>query len=315
MKSEKLYIIIILVFLLSIFKNLSFAEMKKDLIIFSGAFFSPVFHAIKNESETALSVNLLAEFSGSQAAFRKLTELKRECDIIVSADNTLFKKMAPDYFSWRIDFAGDEMVLGIGIRAKKTDEAERNFIPVLMDKNNVLGRTDENLSPIGYRTLLVWKLLEERGYQGLTGRLKTKSEKVMEDVEHLSALLKSGDVDYGFVYKTTCVEQDIRFISLDKKINLGDEEADYSRAEVSFGAKLKGEEKSISVKGAPIVYSLSIPSNSLNKEKSIEWITFLLKSNNRILSEHGFTVFMPKFYGNKDDFVKFKDYCKYAGGF
>jgi molybdate/tungstate transport system substrate-binding protein len=299
--------------------NFSCGKQDKDkpevVTVFLAPAFSPVWDAVRQDAEKQLNIELHGEISGSQVVCRKVTELGREADLMLVADNRLFKQIASSHTNFRIDFAHDEVVLGIGIRAKRVDEAEDDWLPVLLDENVRLGRVDENLGPIGYRTLLVWKLKEMSGYPGLMQQLVAKTAKVVEHVGHLATNLKAGDIDYGFLYRTTCIKHDIRFISLDERINLGSMEMDYSVAQVSFKKLEAGKEVEIPVQGAPITYSLSIPSNAPNRKKAIELIHYLLHKDQEQFSPHGFTFFTPKFYGSQEDFAQFKDIVEYAGSF
>ena len=317
------YISILSLFLVVIFVfcTLNFSCDKQDknkpevVTVFLAPAFSPVWDAVRQEAEKQLNIELHSEVSGSQVVCRKVTELGRESDVLLVADNSLFKKIASSHTTFRLDFAHDEVVLGVGIRAKRVDEAEDDWVPVLLDETVRLGRVDENLGPIGYRTLLVWKLQELSGHPGLMEQLITRTDKVVEHVGHLATDLKAGDVDYGFLYRTTCIKHDIRFIPLDKRINLGSMGMDYSKAQVSFKKTEAGKEIPVPVKGAPITYSLSIPINAPNKAKAIELIHYLLHKDREQFSAHGFTFFRPKFYGSQEDFVQFREIAEYVGNF
>lgn len=290
-------------------------ETAEVVTVFLAPALSPVWDAVWQEAEKQLNIELRSEVSGSQVVCRKVTELGRESDLLLVADNRLFQKIASSHTNFRIDFAHDEVVLGVGIRAKRVDEAEENWIPVLLDEQVRLGRVDENLGPIGYRTLLVWKLQELSGHPGLTEQLMAKTEKVVEHVGHLATNLKAGDIDYGFLYRTTCIKHDIRFIPLNPQINLGTAESDYSKAQVSFKTLESGQEVDVAVKGAPITYSLSIPTNAPNNEKAVALVRYLLHNAQEQFGMYGFTFFTPKFYGTQEDFAQFDEIAEYTGSF
>jgi molybdate/tungstate transport system substrate-binding protein len=270
---------------------------------------------VRKDAGKELGFQIKPEASGSQVVCRKVTELGRDCDLMMIADRRLFKALASSHVSWRIDFAGDEVVLGIGIRAKKADAAETDWVKVLRDPDVSLGRVDENLAPIGYQTLLVWKLKEASGNPGLEEQLKKKSEKVVDDVLHLATLLKAGDLDYGFLYRSTCVEHDIRYISLDKAINLGADDVDYASAQVAIKTDKSGEESQLTVKGSPITYSLSIPNSAVHRRQAVALIRYILTKYPKQSDNFGYRFFQPKFYGSENDFTGFKDIAIYAGAF
>ena len=98
-----------------------------DAIIFLAACFSSLMDEIQKEAEKEINLQMRPEISGSQVVCRKVTELGRDCDLMMVADHRLFKMIASSHVSWRIDFAHDEVVLGVGIRAKMVDEAEADW--------------------------------------------------------------------------------------------------------------------------------------------------------------------------------------------
>lgn len=293
----------------------SCSKAENALTVFYAPCYSPVIDALRDECEETLNVKLLSEISGSQVCCRKVTELGKDCDLLMVADSSLLKKITSSHATWRIDFAHDSVVLGVGIRAKRTDEAEKDWVPVLLDENIRLGRVDENLGPIGYRTLLVWALKEKTGHPGLAATLRERTDKIVDHVAQLATELKAGSLDYGFLYKTTCLKDDIRFIPLDDRINLGSPEMDYSGAEVSFVNTQSGKKEIVTIKGSHITYGLTIPTNAPNREKAIEMVKFLLAGNEDIFDVKGFTFFKPRFHGSKQDFKPFESFVDYAGEF
>ncbi|TET32545.1 MAG: hypothetical protein E3J72_19305 [Planctomycetota bacterium] len=301
--------------LLSVVLLTSCTDGSGKLVVFHAPCYSPVMDAIRAEQEKSLGVKLVSEVSGSQVACRKVTELGRECDLLIVADSGLLRNIASSRCSWRLDFAHDSVVLGVGTRAKKVDDAEKDWVPVLLDEKIRLGRVDENLGPIGYRTLLVWALKEKKGHPGLGEKLRKKSVKTVEHVSQLAALLKAGDVGYGFLYRTTCLKNDIRFIELQKEINLGSPGVDYSGTEVSFTGLKAGKKETIKIKGSRITYGLTIPDNAPGREKAIEFVRYILSDRKDVFTSKGFIFFKPKFYGPRDSFKPFDSFADYAGEF
>ncbi|MHC4606763.1 MAG: substrate-binding domain-containing protein [Planctomycetota bacterium] len=279
------------------------------LVVFYAPCHSPVMDAVRGDTA------FRSEIAGSQVCCRKVTELGRECDVLMLADATLFKEIASSHCTWRMEFAHDRLVLGVGIRAKRTDDAEKDWVPVLLDENVSLGRVDENLGPIGYRTLLAWDLKEGRGHAGLAAKLRAKCGKVVEHASQLATLLKAGEIEYAFLYRTLCLKHDIRHIELEREINLGTPGVDYSAAEVSF-AKLKaGAEETVTVLGAPITFGLSIPTNAPHPEKAVRFVELLLREKKDLFAEKGVTFFTPRFFGPRGDFAPFEGFAEYAGEF
>ncbi len=278
-----------------------------DVRIFAAACFSSLLRTIEPEAAQAQKLNLQSEISGSQVACRKITELNRDCDVLMVADAALIKKIASPPCSWRIDFVHDEVVLGIGARAKYINEAEKDWTKTLQRKDVTLARVNPNLGPIGYRTLLVWQLKDPSGKLNI--ELAGKSEKTVDHVSKLSALLKAGDIDYAFVYRSTCVNNDIRYIPLDNSINLGDGNTDYSNASVS----LLTSNNTATFKGAPITCALSIPDNAPHPEAAKKFVVWMLKTKQKLLKTLGFNLMKAKFYGTEEAYQPFRGVSEYGG--
>jgi molybdate/tungstate transport system substrate-binding protein len=238
---------------------------------------------------------IYAEGSGSQMVCRKLTELGRTCDLVILADNELVAGMLGGVCSWRVDFATDEMVLAVGARAPNADLAEKDWPAALLAAGVKLGRADENQAPLGYRTLLVWKLQEQRGGPaGLGAKLKAKCAKVLDDAGRLTPLLQAGELDYAFVYRSTCIGHGVRFIALEKAVNLGSADGNYSGAEVTFEKLKAGAKETVTVKGAPICWTLSIPDPAGSGDAG--FANWMLHERAAVIEKNGLRPMSPPLY-------------------
>jgi molybdate/tungstate transport system substrate-binding protein len=285
----------------------------KDLRVFHAAGLSPVLSAVRTECEEKLGIRLRPEASGSQVACRKLAELGRDCDLVMLADAGLVSELLGGVCSWRLDFAGDEVVLAVGARAPQTDRARTNWPAVLLSKGVRIARVDENQGPIGYRALMVWKLQEKLGPAGLHDRLMARCDKVVDHVTRLTPLLKTGEVDYAFAYRSICMAHDVRYFRLDPRVNLGSVDADYSAAKVSYRRKSSGKER-VTVGGAPITWALSIPDRRADAETARRFVTWLLKEKSDLLARHGFRPLTPpRFYGEEKSFAPFAKVAERRG--
>lgn len=286
----------------------------RPLRIFTASGLMPALADLREDSLRELGIELLVEASGSQVACRKLNELGRDCDLIMLADSNLVATLLAGKCSWRIDLAGDEVVLGVGVRAPGVSAAEEDWVPVLLGDDVRLGRVDENLGPTGYRTLLVWKLQEKRGSAGLYDRLLKKCDKVMDHVTRLTALLKTGEVDYAFVYRSICIASDIRYIELDRGINLGASDVDYSHATVTYEKLQAGSKETMTIAGAPITWTLSIPDRGADTATAQQFVRYLLTRKAKLLDRNGFRpLARPLFYGPVGAHKPFEDFSQRVG--
>jgi molybdate/tungstate transport system substrate-binding protein len=284
------------------------------LRIFHAAGFTSVVDALRDDAAKA-GFELKAEGSGSQLACRKITELGRQCDLVVLADRELVAGMLGGACSWRLDFATDEMVLAVGSRAPNATLAERDWPAALLAENVKLGRADENLAPVGYRTFLVWKLKEAHGGPaGLTDRLKAKCTKVLDDVGRLTPLLQTGELDYAFVYRSACIAHGVRFIGLDQAVNLGSADVDYSGAQVTFEKLKTGARETVTVKGEPICWTLAIPDRAAGAGAARRFARWMLAEKAEALRKNGLRPMEPAlFYGPAEEFEPLRIFAKRAG--
>ena len=287
---------------------------ERELRVFHASGLTPVLDAVRDDARERLGLSLLTEASGSQVACRKVTELGRPCDLVMLADGALVAELLAGVCSWRLDFATDEMVLGVGMRAPHADEAEEDWTAVLARPDVRLARVDENQGPVGYCTLLVWKLQEQRGAAGLSERLRARCKVVVEHVSRLTPLLKSGEVDYAFVYRSICLAHDVRYVELDAAINLGSEDVDYSGASVTYRKLGAGDAPNVTMTGAPIVWSLSIPDAGADTASAMRFVRYMLRDRLEVLERNGMRPMKePAFYGSRTAFAPFAGFSRYGG--
>ncbi|MFH0911736.1 MAG: substrate-binding domain-containing protein [Planctomycetota bacterium] len=286
----------------------------RPLRLFLAAGLTPWVDSLREECLSEKGIELWAEASGSQTACRKVTELGRSCDLLLLADNDLVTTLLKGTCRWRIDFALDEVVIAVGARAPRVSDAEADWTAVLRAEGVRLGRVDENLGPMGYRTLLVWKLAEARGARGLAEAISQRTVKIVDDVSRLAPLLRQGEIDYAFVYRSLCAAQDLRFIELDRAVNLGSDDVDYSSAEVSYQKLAAGPEETITVRGAPIVWTLTAPEEGADKALAAEFVEYALTRRAQKLVSNGLRpIVPPRFYGTAEDFEPFGGFAERRG--
>ena len=291
MKSVRNITFIIMTFLLicSCNSRKSVADSDKlegDLIIFHAGSLSMPFKAIADSfMRINPGVKILNEASGSIDAARKITELKRECDIMASADYAIIDKiLIPNYASENIHFAANEMALVYTSKSRYSREIDTvNWINIIARDDVYIGRSDPDADPCGYRTLLTLKLAEIYYDQAGQNNLNVIIEKILarsvrfirpKEVD-LLALLETGAVDYIFLYKSVAVQHNLEFLTLPAAINLGDPQmADYySKVTTEVRGAKPGQK--ITIMGEPMVYGVTILNNAPNRKAAEAFIEFL----------------------------------------
>ena len=235
-------------------------------------------------------VTFETEASGSNAAARKISELEREADVMMSADYTVIDKLLiPDFADWNIQFARNTMVIAYTDESLHADEINAdNWYEILTREGVIYGHSDPDADPCGYRTLLVWQLAEEHyGVPGLNASLEEHCppENVRPKSVELIALLQSGDMDYAWEYRSVAVQHGLKFAELPDEINLSMvEHADfYGQATVEIAGKKPGT--TMTMVGKPIVYGATIPRNAPSPDLALEFVKFLLGPGGQAIME------------------------------
>jgi molybdate/tungstate transport system substrate-binding protein len=252
-----------------------------NLIIFhAGSLSVPmkeIARAFMNENP---HVQVLTEAAGSLESARKITELKRECDVIASADYSVIDQLLiPEFASWNIKFASNEMAIVFTDKSRRSQEINKdNWYTIMLDGNIQIGRADPNSDPCGYRSVLVAKLAEKHYQQkDLANKLLQKNTNNIRPKEtDLLALLETGNVDYIFLYRSVAEQHHLKYILLPDEVNLKQTEMAeiYGSVSVEINGKKPGEK--MTQKGEPMVYGVTIPKNAPNKVAAMAFVQFLL---------------------------------------
>ena len=173
---------------------------------------------------------ILRESGASLEHARKITELHRVPDLLLLADvEVISQLLVPKYATWYAEFARNRMVVAYTDRSKRAREiTPDNWTKILQENDVEIGRTDPNLAPVGYRTLIMFDLAERYYKQpGLAASLlqHAPERNIRPNAAELAALLAAGELDYIYDYQSVAESNGFRFIALPDAINLGDPEA------------------------------------------------------------------------------------------
>ena len=286
--------------LLILFFSHVHAESGEKLIVFHAGSLAVPFKEM-GEAFTAKypGVRVQREPAGSRTCARKITDLKKPCDVMASADYTVIEELLfPDYADWNISFSTNEMALMYRFGSKYSNEInDENWYRILLNKGVEYGHSDPNSDPCGYRSRLVWKLAEKY-YEvpGLYQKLKENCSlrNVRPKETDLIAMLEAGQIDYLFIYRSVCEQHNMPFVALPDEINLksAQHEAFYSQAKVKVTGKRPGE---FIVKiGSPMIYGITIPKNAPNHMAAIRFVAFVVGPEGReIMQRNGQCPVLP----------------------
>lgn len=239
------------------------AEKTQILVLFPGSLIQPLGEIEERFEAANPDVDVVLEGHGSIQAIRQVSDLHRDADVVLSADDSLLPMLLytasdPDtgeaYADWHIDFATNEMCLAYSPDSAYADEiTPENWYDVIRRPGVRLGISDPRFDANGYRALMVLKMADD--YYGeptiffdvtagrLTHSIGVSEEdgltvlsipEIVETTEgsdfvvrmnslQLLPLLQSGDLDYAFEYVSVTRQHGLEYIDLPAELDLGDE--------------------------------------------------------------------------------------------
>ncbi len=248
-------------------------------------------------------VDVRVEGHGSIQCIRQVTDLHRDFDVVIVADETLIPDMMyrPDeetgepYADSYTPFARNAVVIAYTPQSMYHEEiTPENWYEILARPDVRVGFSNPMLDAAGYRTLMVLLLAEEyydeEGlFAGIAGDHCTPPLNVTRtgDVRsvilpeilrpdgtklvirdgsiYLLSHLDAGGIDYAFEYRSVAEEHGLSYIPLPQEIDLSTPAyADnYVTAEVVLGFQRFSSVGSTRT-GVPVVYGVVIPAGATN---------------------------------------------------
>ncbi len=250
-------------------------------------------------------VDVRVEGHGSIQCIRQVTDLHRDFDVVIVADETLIPDMmyrtdentGEPYADAYTPFARNAVVVAYTPQSRYGDAiTKENWYEVLARPDVRVGFSNPMLDAAGYRTLMVLMLAEEYyGEEGLfagiagdhctpplnvTEKDGVKSVTLPEVLQpdgtklvirdgsiFLLSHLESGGIDYAFEYRSVAEEHGLLYLPLPPEIDLSTpaHAGNYKTAEVVLGFQRFSTVGSIRT-GGPVVYGVVIPAGAANPE-------------------------------------------------
>lgn len=287
---------------------------RRPLYVFAAAALNTALAELERSFERENpDVDLRVEVSGSLVAARKVSEYGRLADIIISADRRVIDTLLlPDFADWQVAFVSNEVVLAYSEKSRHAAEVSSdNWPEILLDPEVRIARVDENLGPLGYQTLLVWKLAAIHYQKQLRGRdlfdilwKKVSRELIRPDAAELLPALGT-EADYILLYRSMARDHNLKHILLPPEVNLSSiaHRDFYSQASVTISA---APGRPLTIRGQPILFSLTILREAPNRAGADSFVNALLGSEGKaVLQRHGFTpVSPPEYYGPVESFLE-----------
>jgi len=258
------------------------SPLKGKLVIFhAGSLSYPVKAICDSFKVRNPQVEILTEAAGSKDCARKISDLGKQCDIMLSADYKVIDNLLiPEWAVWSIKFASNEMAIVFTEKSKYAAEINKdNWYRILLKEDVIMGRSDPESDPCGVRALMTMMLAEEYyRVPGLSKKMAEKDKNYMRPKEtDLIALLETKAVDYIFLYRSVAQQHKLKYLLLPDSVNLRNEALAnyYSTVSVETTGKKPGEK--IRENGAAMIYGLTIPKSCENEELALAFLDFFLQ--------------------------------------
>jgi len=260
--------------------NSKSVKIKEVIVFHAGSLSVPLKEIAQEYEKKNPGTKILLESAGSLACARKITELKKPCDIVASSDYFVINELLiPEYASWSIRFATNEIVIAFRQESKYSVEINPvNWMEILQKKDVIYGRSDPDSDPCGYRTVFTFMLAEKYYNQlGFAEKMILKNKEYIRPKEvDLVALMESNAIDYMFQYKSVAIQHGLKFIELPKDINLSDPLRNNIYTSVSMDIAGSKPGTKMKVTGEYINYSITVLDKAPQKAEAINFLDFII---------------------------------------
>jgi molybdate/tungstate transport system substrate-binding protein len=263
-------------------------QPERTLTVFNAGSLARPMRAALDAFAEREGVTIAQESAGSLESARKLTELGKIPDLIALADADVFPQyLVPRFVGSYTLFARNRMVVAFTDRSRHAAEMRTETWAEILSRPDVeVGRSDPDLDPNGYRTLMVWQLAERtRSAPGLAARLEARSgaRNVRPKEADLVGLLEAGEFDYIWSYESMAKAIGFRYVLLGDSVDLSVPAlADFYRtASVSVRGAEAGSR--VTFTGAPIVYAFAVPHDAPQPELARRFADFLVSAEGKAI--------------------------------
>ena len=299
-------LVFFILFIFSI-KELNATTINKDVyVIYAGSLVNIFENEIKLAFQNLTGYNFIGEGKGSVQISNMILDGFRKPDIFVSADTTPIERLINHSLplaNWLVKFGSAELVIAYNPQSPfapellKASNGEIPWYKILEKEGLKFGRTDPELDPKGYYTIITAKLAniyynDSTIKDKILGEDRNKEQILPEEI--LKSILDSGQIDATAAYKHEAIAKGLPYITLPDQINLS--EPYYTNFYNKIYYKLGTGE---TISGNPIFFSFTIPNTVENIEGAMSFVKFLLSENGKkILEKVGLSPIEPILQGD-----------------
>jgi ABC-type molybdate transport system substrate-binding protein len=267
------------------------AEINKDVsVMYAGSLVKIMEQVVAPSFHNQTGYNFIGEGKGSVQISNMILDGFRTPDVFISADTLPIEKIInhdPPLAQWLVKFASAELVIAYNPNspfAADLEKAAKGEIPwykVLEENGFKFRRTDPELDPKGYYTVMAAKLANIF-YNDSTIKNKIfgadRNPEQIYPEEVLRSILDTGQIDAIAAYKHEAVSRGLPYITLPPHINLGD-----SRYSNFYNQASYIIHSNQTITGNPIFFSYTIPTTVRNTDGAIALANYLISIQGKIV--------------------------------
>jgi molybdate/tungstate transport system substrate-binding protein len=263
-------------------------ESRGRLVVYNAGSLARPLKAVLDTFARRENVLIDQESAGSLESARKLTELGKIPDLIALADADVFPGyLVPTHVQQYVEFARNRMVVAYTDRSRGAAEITPQNWPTVLTRGDVeVGRSDPELDPNGYRTLMVWQLAARVfGAPDLEGRMmeRAPSRNVRPKEADLIGLLEAGELDYIWSYESIAKAMNFRYVMLGDSVDLSNHDLAEFYANASVRVRGATAGTSVTFTGKPIVYAFAVPTNAPHAEIAGRFAAFFVSAEGQAI--------------------------------
>jgi molybdate/tungstate transport system substrate-binding protein len=270
------------------------ADTKKDVnVMYAGSLIKIIEDNIGPAFHNQTGFNVVGEGKGSVQISNLIIDGFRKPDFFISADTLPIEKIInhnPPLAQWLVKFASAELVIAYNPKstfAHDLEKASRGEIPwynVLEEKGFKFRRTDPELDPKGYYTVIAAKLSniyynDSTIKNKILGSDRNPEQTFPEEV--LRSILESGQIDAIAAYKHEAIARGLPYVALAPQVNLGD-----PRYTDFYGKATYTLHSNETIVGHPIYFSYTIPTTVKNLDGAKSFGKFLISRQGETILNH-----------------------------
>ncbi len=294
--------IVLGVALLGGYLYISHGENERTITVLAAGSLAVPFGKIAEEYEKEYGIKVRIETAGSVETVKKISELHVHADVVAVADYRAIENyLMPNYTSWYIKFARNEIVIAYTSHSRYSSEINStNWMDIFSRDDVRIGFSSPNDDPCGYRAVMMFYLASRHYNSSIfrdvvennTGiRIDNGKIEVPDDANLLNSSgrvfikrksvsllsdLESGNIDYAIEYLSVAKQHGLKYLRLPDDINLSNASKSqwYQRAMVVLA---DGK----TVKGDAINYAITIPENAPNREDAYRFVAMVTGDTGR----------------------------------